>query len=80
MKLRIIASALLIAILSVGVIAKSDAAPWRGCYWPVVRVCAPAVRICAPAVAIGGYYGGYYARPHYSGARYCDRGGYRHNR
>ena len=75
MKIRIIASALLIAILSLWVTAKSEAAPWRGCYRPGVRVCAPAVRVYVPPVAIGGYWGGY-ARPRYFGPRYCDRGGY----
>jgi hypothetical protein len=76
MKIRMIASALLIAILSLGATAKSEAAPWRGCYRPVVRVCAPAVRICAPPIVVGGYYGGYYAGPRYYargcyGHRYC---------
>lgn len=81
-----IASALLIMLLSIGISSNADAA-WRGCYgrgWghPVVRVCAPvpAVRIATPVVAVGGYYGGYYARPcapryyahgYYGGYRRC---------
>ena len=85
MKIRIIASALLIIVLA-GITVNADANPWRGCYrggWyphPVVRICAPHVFIPPVPVVVGGYYGrpyygpryyahGYYGHPHY-GHRY----------
>src|ERR1700761_9475684 len=87
MKLRIVASVLLIMLLSVGVSSELSAAPWRGGYchhgW-----CGPAVRVVVPPVVVGGYYGprpyygpayygGYYGHPHYGGY-YGGRGYYGH--
>ena len=83
MKLRIIASALLVIILSVGMSATADANPWRHCRggWyaphPVVRVGIPVPPI-PPIVFGGGYYGGYYGHPYYGGHRYYAHGGYGH--
>jgi len=86
MKLRIIASALLIIVLSAGISTNAGAHPWRGGGWcmphPVVRVWAPPIPIIAPPVVVGGYYGGGYYRHPYYGHRYAYgyghgyRGGY----
>ena len=80
MKPRMIASVLLIMILSSGINSKTDAAPWSGHRHGWYR---PAVRVYVPPVVIGGYYGGYYGHRHYCGPRYYDRGchgGHRHCR
>jgi len=90
MKNRMIASALLIMVLSVGISATANANPWRGGYrggWfvphPVVRVGVP-LPVIAPSVVIGGgyygpayggYYGGGYYRGGYGGG-YYGRPGY----
>ncbi len=83
MKNRIIASAGLIFILSVGMSYASDAAPRRGChrhgwYGPEVRVCVPAP-VVVPVV-VGGYYRPhrhcaprYYANNYYGGHRHYGR-------
>ncbi len=83
MKLRTIASALLIVLLSAGTSSIAGAAPWRGHYrggyWPhpIVRVVAPRVFIPpvpVPVVVGGGYYGGGY----YGGHPYYGHGYYGH--
>ena len=89
MKFRIIASVLLVMLLSISA-TKSEAAPWRGGYGRGWCAPHPIVRVYAPSVVIGGgCYGGCYARPHYYAPRYCAPhyaargyygGGYRHCR
>ncbi len=85
MKLRIVASALLILALSTVISTNADAQRWRGYrggyYRPHygVRVWAPAP-VIVPPVVVGGYYGPRYG-PGYYGPRYYHRpyyGGYRH--
>ena len=88
MKLRIIASALLIMLLTVGISNQVSARPgyWRGGFYGPrtgLRVVAP---IPAPVV-VGGYYGGGYAPAYgpsvvvgggYYGGGYYNRGYYNH--
>jgi hypothetical protein len=85
MKLRMIATALFVIILSAGINSTASAQHWRGYYrhgWfmphPVVRVCAPRVFVppvyVPPVPVVVG--GGYYGRPYY-GHGYCGHG-YRH--
>ena len=83
MKLRIIASALLLVVLSAGISSTAGANPWRHCRggWypphPVVRLGIPVPPI--PQIVIGGGgYGGYYGRPYSGGHRYYAHEGYRH--
>ena len=70
MKLRIIASALLIVLVA-GISTQAGAAPWRGHYrggWcaphPYVRIAAPRLFVPPVQVVVGG--GGYYGRPYYA--------------
>ena len=79
MKLRIIASALLIVVLA-GISNYANANPWRGCYrggwYPHARVFVPVPRVFIPPVPVpvvvgGGYYGAAYGPGYYGG-------GYRH--
>jgi hypothetical protein len=88
MKMRVIATALLIMVLSAGISADVNAAPWRHHErgWSAPHV---GISVYTPPVAIGGYYGGgnyerrncrphnYYA-PRYGYERHY--GGYRHCR
>ena len=72
MKNRIILSALLVLMLSVGFNSKTEAAPWRGRYGycrPAVRFCPP-VRAFIPPVVVGGYYGPRYCPPVYVAPHY----------
>jgi len=78
MKLRIIASALLVLVLSAGISTKASAAPWRGGYrhgWvrPHVFIPVPPVVVAPPIVyGGGGYYGGgYYGGGYYGRGYYC---------
>ncbi|MCW3120835.1 MAG: hypothetical protein JWQ38_327 [Flavipsychrobacter sp.] len=93
MKFSIIASILLVVLLSLGA-TKASAAPWRGGYGHGRGYYAPrpAVRVYGPQIVIGGggCYGGhygqtrYYARPscapRYYGRPHYYGGGYRHCR
>jgi len=84
MKLRIIASALLIVLLA-SAANYTDAAPWRGGYrggwFPHPRVFVPRVYLppvpVPPVVIGGGYYGPAYGRGYY-GHGYYGGGHYRH--
>ncbi len=85
MKLRIIASSLLILLLSIAVNTNADAQRWRGCRRDYcrphygARIWAP-VPVIAPPVYVGGYYGPRYCPPAYCAPRYYHRpyyGGYR---
>ncbi len=75
MKLRIIASALLIVVLA-GISNYANANPWRGGYrggwFPHARVFVPVPRVFIPPVPVpvvvgGGYYGAAYGPGYYGG-------------
>ena len=81
MKTRMIASALLIMLLSIGISSEANANPWRRGYGygycrphPVVRVYGPRVAVCAPPIVYGGYYA---PRPRYYAPRYYAHPCYR---